>query len=373
MIQRSPPENEFTIDWITSETDNFTSRPFHPAISKRIILKPLHGRSLMKITWIPIRDSVSGGVYSFHHVIQFRVNDAYFIQAVIVGRLLPPERPSRSKNVTNLINVMLIEPSNIFVILIFLAPRKTITNRFPNLPAWIKTSSSNSSAYCSKNKIKNKPVNSRSISPISEIHRHISSSFSTQPTTVFGQSCDFSNLTTSSFTSERPQNTDFCRPQAIEKSFIDELSADDFLRNYSVDEILVFGVVLCLIAVNLSLLFCKVKTTESRRRSSSQPTSATPTRNLSIFGRFHEMKELSSSRQSITGSNKLCSDTNLTTDVNFLNCTATAFVSPKLVRSPALKGARSICYPPIQDSVAYLLRISITLPSVFTESLSSSS
>ncbi|CAH8437870.1 unnamed protein product [Schistosoma haematobium] len=289
MIQRSPPENEFTIDWITSETDNFTSRPFHPAISKRIILKPLHGRSLMKITWIPIRDSVSGGVYSFHHVIQFRVNDAYFIQAVIVGRLLPPERPSRSK---------------------FLAPRKTITNRFPNLPAWIQTSSSNSSAYCSKNKIKNKPVNSRSISPISEIHRHISSSFSTQPTTVFGQSCDFSNLTTSSFTSERPQNTDFCRPQAIEKSFIDELSADDFL----------------------------LKTTETRRRSSSQPTSATPTRNLSIFGRFHEMKELSSSRQSITGSNKLCSDTNLTTDVNFLNCTATAFVSPKLVRSPALKG-----------------------------------
>ncbi|VDP84876.1 unnamed protein product [Schistosoma mattheei] len=88
----------------------------------------------------------------------------------------------------------------------------------------------------------------------------------------------------------------------------------------------------------MSLLFCKVKTTESRRRSSSQPTSATPTRNLSIFGRFHEMKELSSSRQSITGSNKLCSDTNLTTDVNFLNCTATAFVSPKLVRSPALKG-----------------------------------
>ncbi|CAH8435974.1 unnamed protein product [Schistosoma intercalatum] len=289
MIQRSPPENEFTIDWITSETDNFTSRPFHPAISERIILKPLHGRSLMKITWIPIRDSVSGGVYSFHHVIQFRVNDAYFIQAVIVGRLLPPERPSRSK---------------------FLAPRKTITNRFPNLPAWIKTSSSNSSAYCSKNKIKNKPVNSRSISPISEIHRHISSSFSTQPTTVFGQSCDFSNLTTSSFTSERPQNTDFCRPQTIEKSFIDELSADDFL----------------------------LKTTESRRRSSSQPTSATPTRNLSVFGRFHEMKELSSSRQSITGSNKLCSDTNLTTDVNFLNCTATAFVSPKLVRSPALKG-----------------------------------
>ncbi|CAH8436649.1 unnamed protein product [Schistosoma mattheei] len=292
MIQRSPPENEFTIDWITSETDNFTSRPFHPAISKRIILKPLHGRSLMKITWIPIRDSVSGGVYSFHHVIQFRVNDAYFIQAVIVGRLLPPERPSRSK---------------------FLAPRKTITNRFPNLPAWIKTSSSNSSAYCSKNKIKNKPVNSHSISPISEIHRHISSSFSTQPTTVFGQSCDFSNLTTSSFTSERPQNTDFCRPQAIEKSFIDELSADDFL----------------------------LKTTESRRRSSSQPTSATPTRNLSIFGRFHEMKELSSSRQSITGSNKLCSDTNLTTDVNFLNCTATAFVSPKLVRSPALKGVKT--------------------------------
>ncbi|CAH8437822.1 unnamed protein product [Schistosoma haematobium] len=292
MIQRSPPENEFTIDWITSETDNFTSRPFHPAISKRIILKPLHGRSLMKITWIPIRDSVSGGVYSFHHVIQFRVNDAYFIQAVIVGRLLPPERPSRSK---------------------FLAPRKTITNRFPNLPAWIQTSSSNSSAYCSKNKIKNKPVNSRSISPISEIHRHISSSFSTQPTTVFGQSCDFSNLTTSSFTSERPQNTDFCRPQAIEKSFIDELSADDFL----------------------------LKTTETRRRSSSQPTSATPTRNLSIFGRFHEMKELSSSRQSITGSNKLCSDTNLTTDVNFLNCTATAFVSPKLVRSPALKGVKT--------------------------------
>ncbi|CAH8437785.1 unnamed protein product [Schistosoma curassoni] len=292
MIQRSPPENEFTIDWITSETDNFTPRPFHPSISKRIILKPLHGRSLMKITWIPIRDSVSGGVYSFHHVIQFRVNDAYFIQAVIVGRLLPPERPSRSK---------------------FLAPRKTITNRFPNLPAWIKTSSSNSSAYCSKNNIKNKPVNSRSISPISEIHRHISSSFSTQPTTVFGQSCDFNNLTTSSFTSERPQNTDCCRPQAIEKSFIDELSADDFL----------------------------LKTTESRRRSSSQPTSATPTRNLSIFGRFHEMKELSSSRQSITGSNKLCSDTNLTTDVNFLNCTATAFVSPKLVRSPALKGVKT--------------------------------
>ncbi|VDP68590.1 unnamed protein product, partial [Schistosoma curassoni] len=195
----------------------------------------------------------------------------------------------------------------------FLAPRKTITNRFPNLPAWIKTSSSNSSAYCSKNNIKNKPVNSRSISPISEIHRHISSSFSTQPTTVFGQSCDFNNLTTSSFTSERPQNTDCCRPQAIEKSFIDELSADDFL----------------------------LKTTESRRRSSSQPTSATPTRNLSIFGRFHEMKELSSSRQSITGSNKLCSDTNLTTDVNFLNCTATAFVSPKLVRSPALKGVKT--------------------------------
>ncbi|CAH8438465.1 unnamed protein product [Schistosoma margrebowiei] len=289
MIQRSPPENEFTIDWITSETDNFTSRPFHPAISKRIILKPLHGRSLMKITWIPIRDSVSSGVYSFHHLIQFRVNDAYFIQAVIVGRLLPPERPSRSK---------------------FLAPRKTITNRFPNLPAWTKTSSSSSSAYCSKNKIKNKPVDSRSISPISEIHRHISSSFSTRPTTVFGQSCDFNDLTTSSFTSERPQNTDFCRPHAIEKSFIDELSADDFL----------------------------LKTTESRRRSSSQPTSATPTRNLSIFGRFHEMKELSSSIQSITGSNKLCSDTNLTTDVNFLNCTATAFVSPKLVRSPALKG-----------------------------------
>ncbi|CAH8438425.1 unnamed protein product [Schistosoma margrebowiei] len=292
MIQRSPPENEFTIDWITSETDNFTSRPFHPAISKRIILKPLHGRSLMKITWIPIRDSVSSGVYSFHHLIQFRVNDAYFIQAVIVGRLLPPERPSRSK---------------------FLAPRKTITNRFPNLPAWTKTSSSSSSAYCSKNKIKNKPVDSRSISPISEIHRHISSSFSTRPTTVFGQSCDFNDLTTSSFTSERPQNTDFCRPHAIEKSFIDELSADDFL----------------------------LKTTESRRRSSSQPTSATPTRNLSIFGRFHEMKELSSSIQSITGSNKLCSDTNLTTDVNFLNCTATAFVSPKLVRSPALKGVKT--------------------------------
>ncbi|CAH8437085.1 unnamed protein product [Schistosoma turkestanicum] len=289
MIQRGLPENEFTIDWITSETDDFTNRPIHPAASKRISLQPLHGQSLMRITWNPIRNSVSDDAYIFHHVIQFRVNDAYVIQALVVGRLLPPERPSRSK---------------------FLAPKRTTTNRFPHRPTWIKTPCSNSSVGSSKIDIKNKSTNEHSISPVSEVHHHINSSFSAQPSAVQDQSCASTDRTTSSFIFEKPQNTDFCSSHATEKSLVDDLNTDSF----------------------------QFKTTESRRRSSSQPTTGTPTRNLSVFSRFHEMRELSSSRQSITGSCKLQSETSFTTDANFLNCTATAFVSPKLVRSPALKG-----------------------------------
>ncbi|VDP95836.1 unnamed protein product [Trichobilharzia regenti] len=69
----------------------------------------------------------------------------------------------------------------------------------------------------------------------------------------------------------------------------------------------------------------------------------TPNKDLPVFGRFHEMKELTSPRRSTSISNRLCSDMDLTMNTNFLNSTATAFVSPKLVRSPALKGGNFMC------------------------------
>ncbi|KAK4472990.1 hypothetical protein MN116_004188 [Schistosoma mekongi] len=284
MIQRSPPENEFTIDWITSETNSFKFQPYHPATCKRINLAPVHGQSLVKITWMPIRNYVSNGAYSFHHVIQFRVNDAYFLQAVIIGRLLPPERPSRSKSTSS---------------------KRIIVNQIPSFPIWTEASLQNSFVYCSRAEVK-KEISKTFFTPA---NRHQVALSSAQVTSIGSQSCGVNNSITSCLTSERPQNTDFCHLHPVEKPVTHEVNVHDFLLGAG----------------------------ESRRRSSSQPTTDTLTRDLSVFGRFHEMKELSSSRQSINTSNKLCPEANLTTDVNFLNSTATAFISPKLVRSPALK------------------------------------
>ncbi|VDQ16072.1 unnamed protein product [Trichobilharzia regenti] len=73
----------------SSETDNNEFRSCYPAVSKQIHLSPLHGQALLKITWAPARNLTSEGESTFHHVIQFRVNDAYTLQAVIIGRLLP--------------------------------------------------------------------------------------------------------------------------------------------------------------------------------------------------------------------------------------------------------------------------------------------
>ncbi|TNN06994.1 Abnormal spindle-like microcephaly-associated protein [Schistosoma japonicum] len=285
MIQRSPPENEFTIDWITSETDSFKFQSCHPATCKRISLAPVHGQSLVKITWMPVRNYVSDGAYSFHHVIQFRVNDAYFLQAVIVGRLLPPERPSRSK---------------------FTCSKRTIANQIPSLPTWTEALLQNSSVYCSRAEVKKEVSNTLFTSAN---RHHVALSSFAQVTPVKNQSCGVNDSITSCLTCERPQNTDFCHSHLVEEPVNHEINVHDFLLDAG----------------------------ESRRRSCSQPTTGTLTRDLSVFGRFHEMKELSSSRQSINTSNKLCSEANLTTDVNFLNSTATAFISPKLVRSPALK------------------------------------
>ncbi|CAH8826822.1 unnamed protein product [Trichobilharzia szidati] len=297
VIQRGPPDNEFFIDWIASETDNNEFRSCYPAASKQIHLSPLHGRALLKITWAPARNSTSECVSTFHHVIQFRVNNAYTLQAVIIGRLLPRvEKSSRPK--------------------VWLKQAQFSTFKRPALPTWTENSFIKTSERCSRldtsKKEKTNILRSRSnfTSPVSEIrHHHVRSSIERQ--TNKNEAINL-NCSTAFFISGASEENVISYPQTLSESFTDQQE-----KTYD----------------------AQLNAANNRRRSCSQPAIVTPIKDLSVFGRFHEMKELSSPRRSTSISNRLCSDMDLTMDTNFLNSTATAFVSPKLVRSPALKGA----------------------------------
>ncbi|CAH8443635.1 unnamed protein product [Heterobilharzia americana] len=277
-IQRGPPENEFTVDWIASETNDSEFQPIHPTIFKRIYFSPLKGRVLIRITWTPVHVLSTEGVYSFHHLIQFRVNDTYSLQAVIIGRLLPPvQKPNRS-------NPWLKGPQ--FPIS---KPPVRYQKEKPNIPI---------------GRINLPP-------PVSEIRHPARSSSSTLRKGNQNQGFDLNNLDIPFLTSESSNSVLVSHSLDVNGSFVDHENA--------------YG--------------RRLKTVKDRRRSNSQPVTGTPTRDLSVFGRFHEMKELSSPKRSASTSNKLYSDIDSASGVNFLNSTATAFVSPRLVRSPALRGA----------------------------------
>ncbi|CAH8446043.1 unnamed protein product [Heterobilharzia americana] len=302
-IQRGPPENEFTVDWIASETNGSEFQPIHPTIFKRIYFSPLKGRVLIRITWNPVHVLSTEGVYSFHHLIQFRVNDTYSLQAVIIGRLLPPvQKPNRS-------NPWLKGPQ-------FPISKPPVTNRLPTLPKWIETpfvsSSEHHSRFDTKKEKPNIPIGRINLPPpVSEIRHPARSSSSTLRKGNQNQGFDLNNLDIPFLTSESSNSVLVSHSLDVNGSFVDHENA--------------YG--------------RRLKTVKDRRRSNSQPVTGTPTRDLSVFGRFHEMKELSSPKRSASTSNKLYSDIDSASGVNFLNSTATAFVSPRLVRSPALRGA----------------------------------
>lgn len=66
------------------------------SVSNAAVVGANQGRALLQVTWIP---SAPGGNTGFHHTIKFRVNDAYPLQALVVGRLCvpPSERLGRFK------------------------------------------------------------------------------------------------------------------------------------------------------------------------------------------------------------------------------------------------------------------------------------
>nr|CAH8824367.1 unnamed protein product [Trichobilharzia regenti] len=204
VVQRGPPDNEFLIDWIASETDN-EFRSCYPAVSKQIHLSPLHGQALLKITWAPARNLTSEGESTFHHVIQFRVNDAYTLQAVIIGRLLPRvEKFTRPK--------------------VWLKKAQFSTFKRPGLPTWTENSFIKPTERCSRldtsKKEKTNILRSRSnfTSPVSEIRHYPRSSSERQ--TNKNEGIDLS-CSTAFFISGASQENVIPPPQTLSESFTD--------------------------------------------------------------------------------------------------------------------------------------------------------
>ncbi|GAA50537.1 abnormal spindle-like microcephaly-associated protein homolog [Clonorchis sinensis] len=113
-IRRGLPPDEFMLAWIESEhtlptqsdlswkTPGYQLPTFSSSAPNSICVRGPHGRCLLRISWNPSQpQSSDNGGGGFYHIIQFRVNDAFPLQALVVGRLLPPvmERKTRLKRV----------------------------------------------------------------------------------------------------------------------------------------------------------------------------------------------------------------------------------------------------------------------------------
>ncbi|KAG5442033.1 Abnormal spindle-like microcephaly-associated protein, partial [Clonorchis sinensis] len=111
-IRRGLPPDEFMLAWIESEhtlptqsdlswkTPGYQLPTFSSSAPNSICVRGPHGRCLLRISWNPSQpQSSDNGGGGFYHIIQFRVNDAFPLQALVVGRLLPPvmERKTRLK------------------------------------------------------------------------------------------------------------------------------------------------------------------------------------------------------------------------------------------------------------------------------------
>ncbi|KER19709.1 hypothetical protein T265_15470, partial [Opisthorchis viverrini] len=111
-IRRGLPPDEFMLTWIESEhtlttqSDLTWKTPGYELLTSSssapdsICVRGSHGRCLLRITWNPSQPKSSdNGGGGFYHIIQFRVNDAFSLQALVVGRLLAPvvERKTRLK------------------------------------------------------------------------------------------------------------------------------------------------------------------------------------------------------------------------------------------------------------------------------------
>ncbi|TGZ70841.1 hypothetical protein CRM22_002974 [Opisthorchis felineus] len=110
-IRRGLPPDEFMLTWIESEHTLMTQSdpswktpgyqlPTSSSAPDSICVRGSHGRCLLRISWTPSQPKSSdNGGGGFYHIIQFRVNDAFPLQALVVGRLLAPvmERKTRMK------------------------------------------------------------------------------------------------------------------------------------------------------------------------------------------------------------------------------------------------------------------------------------
>lgn len=102
-IQRGLPEFDFQVEWITStQSSSIIGNQSGP--NAIVNLNARNGHCLLRIMWIPkwrlnSKKTIGGNglesSMSIHHLIQFRVNSSYPLQAVVIGNLLQPDLPAQ--------------------------------------------------------------------------------------------------------------------------------------------------------------------------------------------------------------------------------------------------------------------------------------